>query len=85
MRYLKGTRNYGITYTKIDDPIDPVHGYSNASFTNNNDGMSVCRYNFMKAGGAITWGSKKQNIVSLSSTEAEYISMSDAVHDALWL
>ena len=39
----------------------------------------------MKAGGAITWGSKKQNIVSLSSTEAEYISMSDAARDALWL
>ena len=34
----------------------------------------------------ITWGSKKQNIVSLSSsTEAEYISMLDAARDALWL
>jgi hypothetical protein len=29
-------------------------------------------------------GSKERNIVSLSSTEAEYISMSDAACDALW-
>ena len=39
----------------------------------------------MKAGGTITWGFKKQNMVSLSSTEAEYICMSDAAHNALWL
>ena len=39
----------------------------------------------MKASGAITWGSKKQNTVSLSSTEAEYICLSDAVQYALWL
>jgi hypothetical protein len=84
MQYLKGTRNYGITYSKIDGPDDPVHGYSDASFANNNNCMSVSRYNFMTS----WWHnhlSKKQNVVSLSSTEAEYISMSDAVHDALWL
>jgi hypothetical protein len=85
MQYLKGTRNYGITFSKVDGPDDPVHRYSDASFANKNNHMSVSGYNFMKAGGAITWGSKKQNIVSLSSTEAEYISMSDAAHDALWL
>ena len=47
--------------------------------------MSVSRYTFMKAGSVITWGSKKQNSVSLSSTEAEYICLSDAAQDALWL
>ena len=85
MRYLKGTKNYGITYSKTENPNDYIHGYSDSSFANNFDRTSVSGYNFMKAGGAITWGSKKQNIVSLSSTEAEYISMSDAARDALWL
>ena len=85
IRYLKGTRDYGITYSKIEDPNDYVHGYSDASFANYHDRTSVSGYTFMKAGGAITWGSKKQNTVSLSSTEAEYVCMSDAARDAIWL
>jgi hypothetical protein len=85
MWYLKGTRDFGITYSKFEDPIDPLHRYSDASFTNNNDHTSVSGYNFIKSGGTITWGSKKQNVVALSSTEAEYISMSDVTRDALWL
>ena len=39
----------------------------------------------MAAEGAITWGSKKQNIVSLSTTEAEYVCLSDAAREANWL
>ena len=85
MCYLKGTKNYGITCSRTDDLNDYVHRYSDASFTNNDDRTSVSRKSFMKAGGAITWGSKKQNSVSLSSTEAEYICLSDAACDALWL
>ena len=85
MQYLKGTKNYGITYSKTENPDNYVHRYSDSSFANNFDCMSVSRYNFMKAGGVIMWGSKKQNIVSLSSTEAEYISMSIAACDTLWL
>lgn len=83
MRYLKGTRDYAMTYSKTEDPTDHVHGYSDASFTNYHDCTSVSRYSFMKTGGTITWGSKKQNMVSLSSTKAEYICMSDAACNAL--
>jgi hypothetical protein len=85
MQYLKGTKNYGITYSKIEDSNDHIHRYSDASFTNNSYHTSVSGYIFMKAGGMIIWGSKKQNTVSLSSTEAEYICLSDAACDALWL
>ena len=35
--------------------------------------------------GAVTWSCKKQNIVTLSSTEAEYIALTHAVKEALWL
>ena len=42
-------------------------------------------YGFISAGGAITWGSKKQNIISLSTTEAEYVCLSDAAREATWL
>ena len=39
----------------------------------------------MAAGGAITWHSKKQTTVALSSTEAEYITLAEAAHEACWL
>jgi hypothetical protein len=89
LRYLKGTKNIGITYSKPEsDSVTGQNnftGYSDASFTNNYDRTSVSGYAFTSAGGAITWGSKKQNIVSLSTTEAEYICLSDVAHEATWL
>lgn len=39
----------------------------------------------MLAGAPITWKSKKQSTVALSSTEAEYIFLSDATKEVLWL
>ena len=36
-------------------------------------------------GGAISWSAKQQAVVALSSTEAEYIGITHAVKEALWL
>ena len=88
LRYLKGTKDKGIMYsqpTDISSSHNHITGYSDASFANNYDCTSVSGYAFVAAKGAITWGSKKQNIVSLSSTEAEYVCLSDAAREADWL
>lgn len=81
LRYLKGTKDVGITYSKPESEImvgqNCLNGYSDASFTNNYDCTSVSGYVFTTARGAVTWGSKKQNIVSLSTTKAEYVCLSD--------
>ena len=61
------------------------HGYSDASYANINDSNFTSRYVFLSGGGAITWRSKKQSTVALSSTEAEYIAISEAGHEACWL
>ena len=42
-------------------------------------------YVFLAAGGAITWKSKKQTMIALSSTEVEYVALSEAGHKAIWL
>jgi len=84
LRYLKGTKDLGITYKKSENHINLV-GYSDASFANNDDRTSVSGYTFISNGGAITWGSKKQSVVSLSTTEAEYICLSDAAREVTWL
>jgi hypothetical protein len=67
------------------DSQNHIVGYSDASVANNYDCTFVSGYAFVAAKGAITWGSKKQNIVSLSMTEAEYVCLSDAAHEANWL
>jgi hypothetical protein len=36
----------------------------------------------MAAGGAITWHSKKQTFTALSTTEAKYVALSEAAHEA---
>jgi hypothetical protein len=88
LRYLKGTKDKGIMYSQPTDTSSShnhITGYSDASFANNYDRTSVSGYAFVAAKGVITWGSKKQNIVSLSSTEAEYVCLSDAAREANWL
>ena len=91
LRYVKGTKNYGITYRKdATHHIGPsnsniLYGFSDAAFANANDRCSVSGYVFLANSGAITWGSKKQTVIALSSTEAEYVALSEASHEAMWL
>jgi hypothetical protein len=42
-------------------------------------------YVFLAAGGAITWKSKKQTMIALSSTEPKYVALSEAGRKACWL
>ncbi|PAL11902.1 hypothetical protein B8W92_11625, partial [Moraxella osloensis] len=61
-------------------------GYCDSDWAaDKNDRKSVTGYVFMMAGAAITWKSKKQQTVALSSTEAEYMALGDAVKEVLWL
>jgi hypothetical protein len=54
-------------------------------YTNINDCKSTSGYVYIMAGGAIMWRLKKQMMVALSSTEAEYIALSEAGRKACWL
>ena len=73
--YLAGTKDLSITYSKAStNPTDnSFYGFANAAHTNQDDQKSTSGYVFLAAGGAITWKSKKQTTIALSSTEAEYV------------
>ena len=87
LRYLAGTSDHGITYSKQSKNANEnyFYGFVDAAFANHNDLKSTSGYVFLVSGGAITWKSKKQTTIALSSTEAEYVALSEAAREACWL
>ncbi len=83
-RYLKGTMDTKLKFEK--DQNFEIRGYSDADWASDVDKRRSCTgYLFKLSNGAITWSSKRQQTVALSSTEAEYMAMSSATQEALWL
>ena len=74
LRYLKETINLGLKYEKSENSV--LVGYSDADWAGELDDRHSTSGNlFLMAGGAISWFSKKQPTVALSTAEAEYISL----------
>jgi hypothetical protein len=77
LRYLSGTKSYGITYGDVLGHPNYFHGYADTSFGNADGCKSTTGYVFKMASGAITWYSKKQSVMALSSMKAEYMALSE--------
>ena len=83
LRYLKGTANYSICYQGRDLRLV---GYTDADWGGDLDERkSTSGYAFLLNNGAISWSSKKQTCVALSTMEAEFVACSAAVQEAVWL
>ncbi|XP_061989507.1 uncharacterized mitochondrial protein AtMg00810-like [Rosa rugosa] len=84
LRYVIGTIDYGIFY-QANVPVNLV-GYTDSDLAGSiDDNKSTSGYVFSLRSGAISWSSKKQPIVALSTTEAEYIAGAYAGCQVLWL
>ncbi|CAI0389528.1 unnamed protein product [Linum tenue] len=85
LRYLKGTSTYGIWY-KRKDKNSKLLGYTDSDYAGDlDDRKSTSGYVFFIAGGAISWASKKQPVVTLSTTEAEFVAGSYCAAQCVWL
>ena len=83
LRYLKGTSDWTLTFPRTNDSI--LHGYTDSSYGNFVDDRKSCSgYIFRLGEASISWCSKKQKTVALSTTEAEYMAMSDAARQMIW-
>ena len=71
----------GLHYTRND--VDDLVGYSDSDWAGDLDDQSG--YMFKLCGAPISWRSKKQISVPLSTAEAEYIALSGATQEAVWL
>jgi hypothetical protein len=83
-RYLKASSGKCLRFER-QGKVE-VLGYCDADWAGDVDTRrSTSGYVFMLGGGAISWSSKRQPTVALSSTEAEYMSATHASKEALWL
>jgi hypothetical protein len=84
LRYVKGTSDLGITYGNNEDAV--LHGYSDSDWAANIDTRrSTTGYVFFLCGGPVSWRSKVQQTVALSSTEAEYMALTSSAQEAMSL
>lgn len=85
LRYVKGTIKYGLCYNAKDDSCI-LAGYSDADLAGDNDTRhSTSGYIFQLYNNTVSWCSKKQNTVAKSTTEAEYVALSFATQEVIWL
>ena len=81
-RYLAGTRDLALTY---GGERHDLLGYTDADGTSEEHRHAISGYAFLFDGGAISWLSRKQEIVTLSTAEAEYVAATHAAKEAIWL
>lgn len=82
LRYLKGTARWGLKYAGPQRLI----GYCDADYAGDVDSRrSTSGYAFLLHGAAVSWSSKLQTTVAMSTTEAEYIAAATAAREGIWL
>ena len=88
-QYLRATPNIGLTFRRNKTGQQPklqVSAYADASFADDlSDRKSTYGYAVYLNNHLVHWTSRKQSIVALSTTQAEYIAMSEVAREVLWL
>jgi len=84
LAYVKGTIDYGITY-RGGGTLNPI-GYVNSDYAGCKDTRCSTEGNvFIVVGGPVSWESKCQETVVLSTVESEYMAFIHTTAQALWI
>nr|GEU40480.1 zinc finger, CCHC-type [Tanacetum cinerariifolium] len=82
-KYLRGTKDYGLSYVGYPSVLE---GYSDASWINHVEGSSsTSGWVFLLGRGAILWASKKKTCITSSTMESEFVALAAAGKEAEWL
>jgi hypothetical protein len=84
LRYIKPTIGYGILYNGIDQQPAFIHSDSDYGGDKSTRKSTTGMVSIL-AGGAVTWSSRLQRTVALSTMESEYMALALSVKEALWL
>nr|XP_010912064.1 uncharacterized protein LOC105038071 [Elaeis guineensis] len=84
LRYIKGTSKLGLIFTAQSNCI--VTGFCDSDYACDLDRRrSLTGYVFTLSGCAVSWKATLQSIFALSTTEAEYMALTEAEKEAIWL
>jgi hypothetical protein len=84
LRYIQGTNGFMLTYERSDNL--KIVGYSDSDFADCLDtDRSTPGYVFKLAGGAISWSSSKQTVMTSSMMYAEFVACYEVMGQAMWL
>lgn len=85
LRYIRNTVDLKLIFRR-DKQAQTLVGYADSDWAGDkNDSKSTSGYVFKLFGNTVTWGTHKQNTVSQSSTEAEYVALAEAFNEAEWI
>ncbi|GJY12245.1 retrotransposon protein, putative, ty1-copia subclass [Tanacetum coccineum] len=86
LKYLQGTANVGLVYgTNRGNHVDVI-GFVDSDYAKDPDkGRSITGYAFLVQGCVVSWKATLQHVVTLSTTESEYMPLTEAVKEAIWL
>jgi hypothetical protein len=82
LHYLSGTKDCVLTY---GNERHKLLGFTDADGALQEHRHTVSGYAFLIDGAAISWASQKQEIITLSTTKAEYIATTHAAKESIWL
>ena len=86
LRYLQGSTSVGLIFTHSTPKVPKLIGYNDSSYNDClDDGRSTAGHIFYFGNSLIMWCSYKQDMVPLSSYEAEFIAGTEAAKQAIWL
>ena len=84
IKYLKGTAGHGVLF-KSNGHLE-IQAYTDADWAGDKGDRMSSSGNFTLVGGnLVTWRSKKQTVVSLSSAEAEFRGIARGLAEVLWI
>jgi hypothetical protein len=81
-RYLSGTKRLKLI---LGGKVSNVVGFSDADWASHMHRHSISGFAFFVGQGAVSWSAKKQPIITLSSTESEYVALTHSSKEIIWL
>ena len=86
LRYIKGSLDTCIVFEMSKDQRVRVEGFVDSDYAGSIDTRkSLTGYIFTVCGGAVSWKSNLQSVVALSTTESEYMAITEAIKEAIWM